>query len=90
MMTAPASRSRATAPDTALCGRPVRVTISPIALPGCARTSLTTIRTVRTLVDGLDFANGLVVDDDELRIAVAESGSFRLGLHGERGGEGPS
>ena len=44
--------------------------------------------TVRTLVDGLDFANGLVVDDDdESRIAVAESGSFRLGLHGERGGD---
>ncbi|GAA1457011.1 alpha/beta fold hydrolase [Williamsia maris] len=42
--------------------------------------------TVRTLVDGLDFANGLVVDDDESRIAVAESGSFRLGIHGERGG----
>ncbi|GGF37427.1 alpha/beta fold hydrolase [Williamsia phyllosphaerae] len=42
--------------------------------------------TVRTLVDGLDFANGLVVDDDERQIAVAESGSFRLGLHGERGG----
>lgn len=43
--------------------------------------------TVRTLVDGLDFANGLVVDDDELRIAVAESGGFRLGLYGERGGD---
>ncbi|MGU3292688.1 alpha/beta fold hydrolase [Williamsia sp. M5A3_1d] len=42
--------------------------------------------TVRTLVDGLDFANGLVVDDDEQWIAVAETGSYRLGRHSGGGG----
>jgi len=43
--------------------------------------------TIRTLADGLDFANGLVVDDDESRVTVAESGSFRLGVYCERGGD---
>ncbi|KQS00571.1 hypothetical protein ASG12_06735 [Williamsia sp. Leaf354] len=42
---------------------------------------------VRTVVDGLDFANGVAVDDDESWIAVAESGSFRLGLHGDGAGD---
>ncbi|KQU45882.1 hypothetical protein ASG84_11320 [Rhodococcus sp. Leaf278] len=34
--------------------------------------------TVRTLVDGIQFANGLTVSDDETCITVSETGSFRL------------
>lgn len=34
--------------------------------------------TARTLVDGLQFANGLTVSDDEDRVTVAETGAFRV------------
>ncbi|GAA1628833.1 hypothetical protein GCM10009733_027000 [Nonomuraea maheshkhaliensis] len=44
-------RSRAMAADTALCGSPVRAAIAPTVVSGWARRSLTTIRTVRTLVE---------------------------------------
>lgn len=47
---------------------------------------LETDGTVRTLIDGIQFANGLVVSDDENRILVSETGSFRLARY-RRSGE---
>lgn len=46
---------------------------------------LETDGTVRTLVDGIQFANGLVVSDDENRITVSETGSFRLACYRRSG-----
>ena len=42
---------------------------------------------VRTLVDGLQFANGLVVSDDETLFTVAETGSFRLARYRDTGSQ---
>lgn len=48
---------------------------------------LETDGTVRTLVDGIQFANGLVVSEDENQITVSETGSFRLAQYRRSGND---
>ncbi len=48
---------------------------------------LETDGSVRTLVDGIQFANGLIVSDDENQITVSETGNFRLARYRRSGDE---